>query len=71
MANRPDVMVIPGVVMEQAREQMKRTVCGNCQYRSDGFTSVCVNGESERAGDFVMKDDTCEKFTCRYKNTKL
>lgn len=36
--------------------------CKNCKWRSDNFTSVCVNGESERRADFVCEDDSCEKW---------
>ena len=33
--------------------------CSTCHYRSDDFTSVCVNPDSEHRADFVMADDTC------------
>ena len=36
--------------------------CGNCRWLSDGFTSVCVNSDSEHCADFVMADDTCEHW---------
>ena len=37
-------------------------VCRNCKWRSDEFTSACVNGDSPNRGDFVMADDTCHEF---------
>ena len=37
-------------------------VCRNCKWRSDEFTSSCVNGCSPNRGDFVMADDTCHEF---------
>ena len=40
---------------------MKKT-CETCKWRSDDFTSVCVNGDSERRADFVDKDEKCEKW---------
>lgn len=36
--------------------------CRNCEYRSDEFTSACVNADSEHCEDFVMADDTCEHW---------
>ena len=36
--------------------------CATCKYRSDDFTSACVNGESEHCADFVSEDDWCEKW---------
>lgn len=36
--------------------------CETCKWRSDDFTSVCVNGESDRRADFVSKNDTCERW---------
>lgn len=35
-------------------------VCKNCRWRSDDFTSVCVNDASDHLADFVMPDDGCE-----------
>ena len=34
--------------------------CSTCKWRSDDFTSVCTNGDSERRADFVDADDNCE-----------
>ena len=34
--------------------------CKNCRYRSDEFTSVCVNPDSPKRADFVREDDGCE-----------
>lgn len=34
--------------------------CANCKWRSDTFTSVCVNGYSEKRADFVYEEDVCE-----------
>lgn len=36
--------------------------CSTCHYRSDDFTSVCVNPDSEHRADFVMADDTCPQY---------
>lgn len=33
--------------------------CGNCQWRSDDFTSVCVNAQSPRRADFVDAGGWC------------
>lgn len=37
-------------------------ICGNCDWRSDDFTSVCVNGDSPNCADFVDFTDTCEHW---------
>lgn len=34
--------------------------CSNCKWRSDTFTSVCMNDESDHLADFVEADQTCE-----------
>lgn len=34
--------------------------CGNCKWRSDDFTSVCVNDASDYLADFVDADGVCE-----------
>ena len=34
--------------------------CKNCKWRSDDFTSVCVNDASDHLADYVMADDVCE-----------
>lgn len=39
-----------------------RGTCGTCKWLSDDFTSVCVNGESERRADFVEKNDWCPNW---------
>lgn len=39
-----------------------RKTCETCKWRSDDFTSVCVNGDSDRRADFVSEDDTCERW---------
>lgn len=36
--------------------------CSTCHYRSDDFTSVCANPDSEHRADFVMADDTCPQY---------
>lgn len=37
--------------------------CKNCRYRSDTFTSACVNPDSPHRDDFVMAEDCCERWT--------
>lgn len=39
--------------------------CANCKYRSDEFTSVCVNPDSPKRADFVSADDACEHWEKR------
>lgn len=36
--------------------------CENCRWRSDEFTSVCVNDASDHLADFVSADDGCEEW---------
>ena len=36
--------------------------CRNCEYRSDDFTSACVNADSPHCADFVSANDSCEHF---------
>lgn len=36
--------------------------CATCRYRSDEFTSVCVNPDSPKCADFVDADDACEHW---------
>ena len=36
--------------------------CGNCKWRSDNYTSVCVNDASDHLADFVRKDDVCDEW---------
>lgn len=52
-------------------EENARHVCANCRWRSDEFTSVCVNDESERLADFVSADNTCPKWQCEVDNDDL
>lgn len=40
-------------------------VCETCKWRSDEFTSVCVNDESDNLADFVGADDTCDKWEAK------
>lgn len=40
-------------------------VCETCKWRSDDFTSVCVNDESDNLADFVGADDTCDKWEAK------
>lgn len=37
---------------------MTRT-CATCKWRSDAFTSVCCNDESDHLADFVESAQTC------------
>ena len=37
-------------------------ICATCRYRSDEFTSVCVNPDSPKCADFVIADDACMCF---------
>lgn len=39
--------------------------CANCKYRSDGFTSVCVNPDSPKRADFVDAEYACEHWEKR------
>lgn len=41
---------------------LEAQACKNCRYRSDDFTSVCVNADSDRVADFVSADDWCEEW---------
>ncbi len=41
-----------------------RKSCKNCRYRSDEFTSACVNPDSPHRGGFVMAEDCCERWAC-------
>jgi len=36
--------------------------CESCRWRSDEFTSVCVNDASDHLADFVSADDRCEEW---------
>ena len=51
-------------------------ICGKCRYgaHGDGVTMfkediVCVNAESRHVTDFVMKDDTCEFWEAKEKES--
>ncbi len=37
-------------------------LCASCKWRSDDFTSVCVNDASDHLADFVAWNDFCEKW---------
>lgn len=41
---------------------MKKT-CATCRWRSDAFTSVCVNAESDHRADYVDADCTCPHWS--------
>lgn len=34
--------------------------CASCKWRSDDFSSVCVNDASDSLADFVSTDDYCD-----------
>ena len=36
--------------------------CATCRYRSDEFTSVCVNPDSPKCADFVDAEYACEHW---------
>lgn len=36
--------------------------CEICKWRSDEFTSACVNDKSEYCCDFVSADDSCDEW---------
>ncbi len=48
-----------GAKMDGGDRRMTCT-CETCKWRSDDFTSACVNEDSEHRADFVNADDTCE-----------
>lgn len=50
---------------------MEMKTCATCKWRSDDFTSACVNGESEHCADFVSADDWCEEWEGKEKNENL
>lgn len=39
--------------------------CENCKWRSDEFTSVCVNDASDHLADFVEANQVCEHWEQR------
>lgn len=41
---------------------MEMKTCATCKWRSDDFTSVCVNDASDHLADFVMPEDGCEEW---------
>lgn len=43
-------------------------VCETCKWRSDDFTSVCVNDESDHLADFVETDCVCEWWETKTKS---
>lgn len=52
------------------RKTMEVLTCENCKWRSDDFTSVCVNDQSDRLGDFVYSGDTCGYWAPAVKEPK-
>ena len=36
--------------------------CANCKWRSDDFTSVCVNDASDKLADFVRPEESCPEW---------
>ena len=50
-----------GAVIPEGRQVCRdcSQTCGNCAWRSDDFTSACVNDRSPRRGDFVSRDGWC------------
>lgn len=44
------------------KEKKDEESCSTCRYRSDEFTSACVNAESPRCCDFVEKDYWCPGY---------
>lgn len=43
---------------------MTRT-CATCKWRSDEYTSVCVNDESDHLADFVEASQSCPVWEAR------
>ena len=39
--------------------------CETCRWRSDDFTSVCVNADSDHVADFVSAIDVCDEWEHR------
>ena len=39
--------------------------CATCRYRSDEFTSVCVNPDSPKRADFVDAEYACKHWEKR------
>ena len=50
------------LIHQESQNILDQQACKNCRYRSDDFTSVCVNADSDRVADFVMPDDWCEEW---------
>ena len=44
---------------------MNKNRCEKCEWRSDDFSSVCVNGESPHRADFVDRNDCCDVFKAK------
>lgn len=55
--NRQDRMFLKTVA-----DMLRDGTCRNCEYRSDDFTSACVNADSQNCADFVSANDSCEHF---------
>ena len=54
--------IAAGEYDDMIEEKQQEHVCKNCKWRSDDFTSVCVNDASDHLADFVMPDDGCEEW---------
>ena len=46
-------------------EKQQEHVCKNCKWRSDDFTSVCVNDSSDYLADFVLPNDGCPEWKAK------
>lgn len=46
-------------------EKQQEQVCKKCKWRSDDFTSVCVNDASDHLADFVMPEDGCPEWKAK------
>ena len=58
-----DSFVFRRMVVRAAQKDKKYgESCATCRYRSDEFTSACVNAESPHCCDFVEKDCWCPGY---------
>ena len=48
--------------LKSVADMLRDGTCRNCEFRSDDFTSVCVNSDSSHCADFVCANDSCEYF---------
>lgn len=48
--------------MQERRNVTMKKSCDNCKWRSDEFTSVCVNDRSDRLADFVEGGECCSEW---------